>query len=145
MKQQFSLLCAVHLFLVKGNKILLLRRFNTGYEDGNFSLIAGHINGGETIQAAMIREAREEAGISIDPANLEIVLAMHRRVSDGHERIDYFLRCENWQGDVKNLEPHKCDLLEWFDIHNLPRNIIPYVAKAIGSYLKGINFDSFGF
>jgi hypothetical protein len=31
---------ASYLILMKDNNVLLLRRFNTGYEDGNYSMIA---------------------------------------------------------------------------------------------------------
>jgi 8-oxo-dGTP pyrophosphatase MutT (NUDIX family) len=57
-KKRFEMPVAVHLFLIEENKILLLRRFNTGYEDGNYSLIAGHLDGNEDVKSAMIREVR---------------------------------------------------------------------------------------
>ena len=68
---------AVHLLLVKNDRVLLLRRYNTGYEDGNYSVVAGHIEGGEDLKTAMIREAREEAGIEILRSNLEVVGVIH--------------------------------------------------------------------
>ncbi|HKC75618.1 MAG TPA: NUDIX domain-containing protein, partial [Chloroflexota bacterium] len=55
----FRVVAAVHLFLISDAQVLLLRRFNTGYEDGQYSVIAGHLDGGEEVTAAMRREARE--------------------------------------------------------------------------------------
>jgi len=51
---RFTLPVAVHLFLLRGNEVLLLRRFNTGYEDGNYSVPAGHLEGGVMICAAAV-------------------------------------------------------------------------------------------
>jgi 8-oxo-dGTP diphosphatase len=133
---------AVHLILIKSGKIALLRRYNTGYEDGKYSLVAGHLDGNEDLKSAMIREAREEAGIIIESDNINIVGVMHRKSKD--ERIDFFLTANMWQGELINKEPHKCDDLSWFDINKLPQNMIPYVRKAIENYKAEIQFDVFG-
>jgi 8-oxo-dGTP pyrophosphatase MutT (NUDIX family) len=139
---RFKLLGAVHLFLIRDEQILLLRRYNTGYEDGNYSVIAGHLDGDEEVKEAMIREAREEAGIEIAPEDIEVVGVMHRKASN--ERIDFFLRASTWQGSVVNMEPHKCDELAWFALDALPENTVPYVRKAITNYQQSRWFDSFG-
>jgi 8-oxo-dGTP diphosphatase len=139
---RFRLLSAVHLFLVREGEILLLRRFNTGYEDGKYSVIAGHLDGGEEIRAAAIREAQEEVGIEISPKDLQIVGVMHRRSND--ERIDFFLAAASWSGQITNREPNKCDHLAWFGVHQLPGNVVPYVRRAFENYQRRIWFDSFG-
>jgi len=133
---------AVHLFLQKDNQVLLLRRFNTGYEDGNYSVIAGHIDSGEDVYSAMLREAKEEAGIDISRDNLEIIQVMHRKRDD--ERIDYFFSCETWVGDVRNMEPDKCDEFLWVDIDKLPNNTIDYIRAAVRNYKTGVSFSIFG-
>ena len=142
MPHRFKLVSAVHLFLLRGDEVLLLRRFNTGYEDGNYSVIAGHLNGDEEVKAAMIREAQEEAGVEIAPADLDVVGVMHRRSDD--ERVDFFLAARVWTGEVANCEPHKCDHLVWFALDDLPPNVIPYVCRALDNYRQGRWFDSFG-
>lgn len=141
-QERFRLVVAVHLFLLWGEEVLLLRRFNTGYEDGNYSVIAGHLDGDEQVKAAAIREAAEEAGIAIDPADLEVVGVMHRRSTD--ERVDFFVAARRWSGEVANREPDKCDDLSWFPLADLPPNVIPYVRRALDNFCRGAWFDSYG-
>ena len=43
-------------------EILLHQRKNSGFYDGHYSLVAGHMENGEGIYAAAIREAQEEIG-----------------------------------------------------------------------------------
>jgi 8-oxo-dGTP pyrophosphatase MutT (NUDIX family) len=140
---RFTAPVAVHLFLTRDDHILLLRRFNTGYEDGNYSVVAGHLDGGETVLEATRREAREEAGIDLDPASISVVQVMHRLSSD-REYIDFFIAADRWTGEVANREPEKCDELRWFPLDALPSNTIPYVALAIAAWRGGTPFTSFG-
>ena len=140
--KRFRLVPAVHLFLMRGDEVLLLRRWNTGYEDGNYSVIAGHLDGGEEVVAAAVREAREEAGIELDPAAVDVVGLMHRRSAD--ERVDFFVAVCQWSGDIVNREPDKCDELAWYPLDGLPENVIPYVRRALENYRDGHWFHSFG-
>lgn len=142
MVERCKLIGAVHLFLIRDQQVLLLRRFNTGYEDGNYSVPAEHLDGGEQVKSAAIREAKEECGISISPEDLEVVGVMHRQSSD--ERIDFFLATTNWVGEIINSEPHKCDDLSWHPVDNLPENVIPYVKNALDNYRQGTWFSEFG-
>ena len=142
MKEKFKLIPSVYLLFRDGNKILLLRRANTGYEDGNYSLVAGHVDGNEPMTLAAVREAREESGVEIDPKDLVLKTVMHRIKDD--ERVDFFFEPKKWVGEIKNMEPNKCADLTWFDINNLPENTIPYIREAIENYKSGIFYSEFG-
>lgn len=129
MSKRFQLISAIHLVLMQNNKVLLLRRFQTGWMDGHYSMVAGHLDGQETMTQAMVREAQEEAGLIIDPKNLELVHMMHR--ASDHERVDVFFRATTWQGKPINQEPHKCNEMNWFHVHHLPQPMVPYVRDAL--------------
>ena len=133
---------AVYLLFLEHNQILLLRRFNTGYEDGNYSLVAGHVEAGETVTQAAVREALEEAGVVLQPENLRMVHVMHRKSND--ERVDFFVAVKAWEGEIQNREPEKCDDLAWFPYTNLPVNLIPCVRFAISNVQKGVLYSEFG-
>lgn len=141
--ERFKLVAAVHLLLIQNGKILLLRRYHTGYEDGNYSLVAGHIDGNESVIKAMQREALEEAGITIKAEDLKIVHVMHRK-SENREQVDYFFTCDNYEGQVKIMEKDKCDELSFYDLDQLPNNVIPYIRKAIEFYQSKIPFSVYG-
>lgn len=143
MKERHMLRSAVHLILRRNDEIMLLRRYNTGYQDGNYSLVAGHLDGGENYMEAMMREAREEVGIHIERENLKTVQVMHR-TKGFVEYIDYFLECTSWSGELSNMEPDKCDELKWVRIQDLPHNTVPYIAKALDYYQSKMTFTMYG-
>src|SRR5512143_2039727 len=110
----------VHLLFFRENQILMLRRFNTGYADGQYSVPAGHLDGGETVRAAAIREAEEETGVRIEADDLSFSTVMHRIEDD--ERVDFFVLVHKWDGEPFNAEPEKCDDLRWVEVAQLPEN-----------------------
>jgi len=132
----------VHLFFFRENEILLLRRFNTGYRDGEYSVPAGHLDGGETVMSAAAREAQEEVGVQIEANDMVFSSVMHRIEDD--ERVDFFIHVYKWLGEPFNAEPDKCDDLRWVNVNNLPANMVPYVRRALGNHLNNIQFDEFG-
>ena len=141
-REYFKFISAVHLFLVRDGEILLLRSFKTGYEDGKYSVPAGHIDGKEKATSAMTREAKEEAGINMNEKQLLMVHVMHRKSDE--ERIDFFFEAREWQGEPKIMETNKCDDLSWFPINQLPPNMVPYVRAGIENYKNKISFSEFG-
>lgn len=142
MTQRATFPVTVHLFFFRGNRVLLARRFNTGYADGQYSVPAGHLDGGETVLAAAAREAEEEVGVQLEADCIHYSSVMHRL--DGVERVDFFVSVSEWMDEPVNAEPDKCDDLRWVDINDLPVNTIPYIKKALHNHLNGIKFDEFG-
>lgn len=138
----------VHLLFFRENQILLLRRFNTGFEDGNYSVPAGHLDGGETVRMAAQRETLEEIGVRIEIEDIVFATVMHRKSDDTlagtDERVDFFVHVKEWQGEPFNAEPDKCDELRWCNLDALPENIIPYVKQAIRNFKDRVMFEEFG-
>ena len=143
--ERFKLIPAVYLLLRQDGKVLLLRRANTGYQDGKYSVIAGHLDGDELATSGIVREANEEAGITVDPKDLKLVHTCHRltRNQVGQERIDLFFEARKWEGDITNAEPEKCDDLSWFSVDELPNEMLPLVKHVINDVIRGANFSEY--
>ena len=124
-----TFLVAVHVFFIKDKKILLARRFQTGYEDGNYSVPAGHLEAGESPLQAACREVAEEIGLTMKPTQLKPVLVLSRLAH--RQSIDFFFVCQKWGGEPCNTEPNKCDDLRWVSLDRLPANTVPYIKKAL--------------
>ncbi|MFM2340028.1 MAG: hypothetical protein RLZZ360_664 [Candidatus Parcubacteria bacterium] len=143
MSTRFTYIGSAYLFLIKDNQILLQRRFNTGFEDGNYGVPAGHLDGNETAREGCAREIREEIGVTIKPEDLTVVHVMHRKAAKD-ERIDFFMIASVFAGDIINNEPDKCDDLSWFPLDNLPVNMVGYVKDALQAYMNGVVYSEYG-
>lgn len=146
---RYKVIPAVYIIFRKGDEILLIRRFQTGYHDGEYGLPSGHVDGGEPSEVAAAREALEEVGVTIKPEDLKFVHLMHRQIAandpDGAERMDLFFEALAWDGDLVNCEPHKCDELRWSTIADLPENTITEVAHVLREVERGSYYSSFNF
>ncbi|MBU0596988.1 NUDIX domain-containing protein [Patescibacteria group bacterium] len=143
-EDRFKLLASVHILFLKDDNILLSLRKNIS-SAGLYGLVAGHLNGGETVTSAMLREAKEEVGVDILPEDIEIKTVCHSNVEkNDKEFIQFYVVCKKWDGELINNEPDKCEEIKFFPINNLPDNMVPYIRDAIGKVLSGTTYYEYG-
>ena len=134
---------SAYLILRQKDQILLLLRQNTGYCDGQWGLVAGHVEEGESATVGIIREASEEAGLTLFPSQLKTVHIMHRKTPD-RLNIDVFFEHLSWDGLAVNTEPKKCVGFQLFPHLTLPSNTMDYVAAALRSIQNGEFYSEWG-
>lgn len=134
---------AVFLVLINQGKILLQRRFNTGWEDGNYSFISGHVEEHEHALEAVRREAFEEAGIKIEYDDMEVIHVMQNKTD--YDYLNIFVKVHNWKGEPTIKEKDKCDDLSWFEMDNLPNNLLHFLKEFLEKNKRGEIFSAFGY
>ncbi|MFG1679442.1 NUDIX domain-containing protein [Nonomuraea sp. NPDC049269] len=137
---RFRAIVDVHVMLVRDGTVLLGKRANTGYGDGQWHLPSGHLEPGESVVGAAVREAREEVGVTIQPDDLKFAHVMHR----APDRVGLFFVTRKWAGEPYNAEPHKCAELAWRPLGELPDDTIGYPAAAIARVLAEEPFALYG-
>lgn len=131
----------VHLILRRGDEVLLARRSGTGYADGLLNAPSGHVEDGEDVREAMIREAYEEVGVVVDPAAIRVALVMqHRAPAEGGPRTGWFFEAREWRGEPVNREPAKCSGIGWYRLDALPDDMVAYCRAGFDAYRAGDRF-----
>ena len=119
------------------NQVLLMHRTgkSSGGLGGTWSRPGGTVEFGETVDDAIKREIKEELNLDIE---LFGIGTFHEDIviKDGEKRhwLSYGPFAKIVGGELKNTEPEKHDKIEWFDLDNLPENIVHYTKKAIEDY-----------
>lgn len=135
----------VHLLLVRDGEVLLSRRRDRNPRlDGLWHLPSGKLDAGESVLAAAVREAYEEVGVVIDPADLLHAHTLHATRSDVEPRLGLFFEARRWEGEPENREPEKCSELGWFGFGALPGDTLDYSLAGITAYLSGTRFAVLG-
>ena len=135
---------AVHVFLRRGSQALLVQRAHTGFRDGEWSVPAGRLDIGESVRQTAARETAEEVGVLINIEDLGEPLVMNHRDERG-ERLYFFFTCSTWRGEPRNMEPKKCNAINWFDVKNLPPNTVDHVKDALTKIKNGAGYMEYGF
>lgn len=136
---------AVCVVIEKDNKLLLLRRFNTGWKDGYYAFPAGHVEDDETFKQAAVKELGEESNLRAKENYLDLIHVVDVSSTSSQFRYFYlFFKCNKWFGEVKNNEPNKCDNLQWFDKKHLPRKFSPISFLAWKNIQKGSLYSEYG-
>lgn len=121
-------------------EVLLQLRRGTGYLDGHWATLAGHVDPGESVHEAAVREAAEEAGVRIDPDDLEPLTTLHRFERGGpavEQRCDVFFVVRRWAGEPTLVEPDKAERMQWFPLAALPDPLVPHERLVLDGVRAG--------
>ncbi len=112
-------LVGIGVIIVKNNKVLLGKR-KAPHGNGTWCFPGGHLEYKESIEDCARRETMEEAGIKIDNLKLGPYTNDIYPKADTHY-ITLFVIAEPESGEVKVMEPEKCEQWEWFEWDNMPQ------------------------
>ena len=155
----FQVIPAAYLLLTRGPErsgelevLLQLRGPETGYLPGHWACgAAGHIEYGESVAAAVAREAAEELGIGVATDDLTPLVTLQRTVpgcaDPVEQRVDFFLTARTWSGKPTVQEPGKCSELRWCRLSALPAPMVPHEHEVLRRLADGAlpPFLSLGF
>ncbi|MEV7416238.1 NUDIX domain-containing protein [Streptomyces sp. NPDC089919] len=129
----------VHLVLRRdgatGPEVLLSRRAGPVYASGLWHLPSGHLDAGEDMVGAVIREAREETGVLIGAADVTAAVTVHHRPPTGsRSRLGVFFEVRRWSGRPRIMEPDRCDGMGWYPLDALPDPMVAYCRAGLTAY-----------
>ena len=134
---------AAYVILRDGNKAAFVLRSHTHWMDGYWGLLAGKVEKNETFTCAAIREAKEEGGVTITPADMSLKLISQRHSEDS-DWVDALFEVRHWEGEAYNAEPHIHAELRWFEVDDLPDRLIPELKAYFLAIAGGKTFLEYG-
>lgn len=115
---------------------------------GYWHVPTGKIEDGEFPKQAIIREAFEEVGLTINPKLGTVIAAKIKSFKNPEltwRDINLFYAVKDPQDELINKEPRLHDAMDWFDMDNLPNPIIPVVKFGIEQYQRSELYGEFGY
>ena len=104
-------------------------------EQGTWDCGAGKLEFGLSLEENVLKEVREEYGCVgeiLEQLPAHAVVREHAGERTHWVAIPFVVRVD--PAEVKNNEPHKFDVVEWFTLDNLPTPLHSVVAKEIELY-----------
>ena len=108
----------VGVIITKNNKVLLGQRKNA-HGTGSWCPPGGHLEFMETINECAHRETTEEVGVNIKDIQKPVFTEDFFKEEDRHY-ITMLVTTKWDSGEVKLMEPEKCEKWDWFGWDELP-------------------------
>lgn len=103
---------------------------------------SGHVDADETTMQALIRECKEEIGITVAPKDLRFAHLAHRVGQNGARTYyDIYFIVDIFIGLPSIKEADKCADLQWFDINRLPEDMIALRKEALALCLNSVLYS----
>lgn len=127
----------VGLLVVRDGKVLVGHRKGS-FGAGEYGVIGGHVEYGETLEEAVLRELREECGIKVK--NLRMLCVSDLMQYAPRHYVDVGFVAEWESGEPQILEPHKCQGWEWRHLDDLPEQMFGVSLEYVEAYKTGKNY-----
>lgn len=137
--ERTHLVAAAYVVLRRRDEVLLQLRSGTGYMDGYWAVLAGHVDLGESVLDAAVREVREGSGVVVAAEDLEPLTTLHRFEPGGppvEQRCDMFFEARRWAGSPRVAEPDKATAMAWFPLDALPE-VVPHERLVLDHLADG--------
>ena len=131
-KQRPKVGIGVYILNNKNQLLLMLRKNITGA--GKWCPPGGHLENGEQLLTCVQRETKEEAGLDIQEAELWAVNNNIMGPDRHYVNLDYL--ATKWSGEPQNMEPEKCEKIEWFNLENLPYPLLEPTENFFKKFLE---------
>jgi len=116
-------------------KILIGKR--KGLHAPYYSIPGGKLDAGETFAQGAIREVKEETNLDIkDMQVIGITNNLETYKKEGVHFISVILLAKEFSGELKVMEPEKCEGWIWVEPTQLPQPHFEASQKAIKGYLE---------
>lgn len=134
----------VNLILECDDKILMIFRENTKVYQNVYALPAGKVEKGESLKHNIIREAKEEIGITLHPDDVTLAVTLwanYKNEAGEHiEDVGFFFKANQYEGEIVNAEPHKHGHVKWVALNELPETTLPFTRVALEAYRDGKDY-----
>jgi 8-oxo-dGTP diphosphatase len=121
----------VYAFIYKEDEKKILMVNNQG---GSWSLPGGAVEQGETLEQAVIRETKEETGLTIE---VEKIVAVNEAIfkEKGHHALFITFKAKIVDGEISIQDKDEISEIKWVDIQTA-NELMPYHPDGVESLLE---------
>ena len=122
-------------FIINDRNELLLQKRAVPAEKGYWCIPGGRLEMFETLEHAVVREAKEETDLDIKIIRLMGICDHIIKNENAHWVATSYL-CKIEKGIPKIMEPEKASDMKWFNLNELPEKLTITTKKALEDYKK---------